>query len=101
MLQFILGFTTALAVTGLLTTYGLIRDRKQLHSFDLQLAWPSRAEAVEELRALRSLLEREGQMEAREAYLLNDVCIVLGMCEAETASVLGSAQFYIDLPVDL
>jgi hypothetical protein len=95
-------FTLAVLGLGLPLAYGLLQSRCQAdETYTLELMWPSRAEAVEELRELRSLWEREGCCEKREALALNDVCIVLGLSEAETCSVLGSAQFYIDSPIDV
>jgi hypothetical protein len=82
--------------------YGLLQSCCRAdETYTLELMWPSRAEAVAELRALRAQWEEDGYCEKREALALFDVCLVLGLSEAETASILGSAQYYIDSPIDV
>jgi len=67
-----------------------------------QSTWFSRAEAVEQLRALRDELETGGEFGKAQALLLFDCCAFLGFDEGEVQAVIGAAWFdAIEEPADL
>ena len=64
--------------------------------------WLSRAEAVDQLRALRGELESGGEFGKAQALLLFDCCAFLGFDEGEIQAVIGAAWFdAIEEPADL
>lgn len=67
-----------------------------------QLAWFTREEAVEQLRALRDELEIDGEFGKVQALLLFDCCAFLDFDEGEIQAVIGAAWFdAIEEPADL
>ena len=63
--------------------------------------YPSRAETMMQMRLLREYMERPGGcgMSHERAFLLHDICAILGYTEAETQSIMGFSWWLVDTPV--
>lgn len=94
----------AVALALLLFLAGLITGRR-LANRDIvdDVRAYQRGEAVQQLRTLRGWLETEtAGLTTQQALLLYDVCMVLGLSEANAQAVVGPAYWLVvDAPVGL